>query len=175
MQALPRDNCCIAYKNCICKFANFSGRARRSEYWYFKLLYYVFLFIIFIPLGFIKDEKQLNNVASIVYLVYSLIFLLPNLAVTVRRIHDTGRSGCYYFMIFIPIIGPFIIIYYCICDSQEEPNEYGPSPKYLEIKDTFLGKINKYNEIDNYQNNSKENNTTNYTSIQMNEYSNSYE
>ena len=147
MQSLPRDNCWVAFKKCICNYAKFSGRARRSEYWYFQLLYYVFLIIILIPLAFIKDEDQRNKVMAIVHSVYSLILLLPNLAVTVRRIHDTGRSGYYFFMVLIPIAGPFIILYYCICDSQEESNEYGVSPKYIEIKDKFLGRINQYNEM----------------------------
>ena len=149
MQALPRDNCFQAYKKCLIKYIDFSGRARRSEYWYFQLLYYLALLIVMLPLLFIKDEENLKKAMNIVSLVYSLIFLLPKLSVTIRRIHDTGRSGCYFWMILIPIAGPFIMLYYFICDSQEETNEYGPSPKYIDMKENFLVNQNNtnYNNI----------------------------
>ena len=110
-------------------------------------------------------------------MIYSLIFLIPNIAVTVRRIHDTGRSGTYFFMYFIPIVGPFFILYFCICDSEEQTNEYGPSPKYIELKDTFLGNSNNYNHNPLLQNLSYPpgNNNAFYSPIQLNEYSNSVE
>ena len=173
MQILPRDNCFQAFKKCLVKYSTFSGRSRRSEYWYFKLLYYLIIIIIAVPLAFyFNDENEFNKAFNIVYLVYSLLFLIPNIAVTVRRIHDTGRSGYYFFMYFIPIIGPFFILYYCICDSQEQTNEYGPSPKYIEIKDTFLSNSNNNNNLFNDLPNTPRNNNTYYTPIQLNEYSN---
>ena len=178
MQSLPRDNCFQAYKKCLQKYATFSGRSRRSEYWYFKLLYYLIFIIIAISIVFFfidEDENELIKIMNTVYLIYSLLFLIPNISVTVRRIHDTGRSGYFFFMYFIPIIGPFFILYYCICDSQEQTNEYGPSPKYIELKGSFLGNQNNNNYLFNNLPNTTGNNNTFYTPVQLNEYSNSGE
>ena len=174
MHAIPRDNCFQAYKKCLQKYATFSGRSRRTEYWSFKLLYYLIIFIIAILMVFfITDENELYNTFNTVYLIYSLIFLIPNISVTVRRIHDTGRSGYYFFMYFIPIVGPFFILYYCICDSQEQTNEFGPSPKYIELKDSFLRNSNNHNNnlFHNLSSTTGNNNAFN-TPVQLNEYTN---
>ena len=138
MQALPKVGCFEAFKMGICKYAVFSGRSRRSEYWFFHLTYALLYGICAIPTCFIKDTETANKTISIISLVYNLIFLLPCLGLSVRRLHDTGRSGWYILLDLLPIIGHFILIYFFVCDSEEQTNEYGPSPKYKQIKDTFL-------------------------------------
>ena len=95
------------------KYADFSGRARRTEYWLFALLNFILNLIPFV--GFIA----------------ALAFLVPSLAVLVRRLHDTGRSGTFAFLLLLPIIGPIILLIFCLQDSQPGANAYGPNPKGL--------------------------------------------
>ena len=172
MQALPRVSFIQAFKNVMIKYAKFSGRSRRSEYWNFKLLLYILSILIIISQAFdknkyiieniennstnsnvtnnltettnITDEKEEvkkndpANIFTIISSIISIIFFIPNLSVTVRRLHDVGRTGYYIFILFIPIIGYAILIYFCIRDSEEQANQYGPSPKYVLPKESFL-------------------------------------
>ena len=149
MQALPRLGCCQGFKIAFCSYCRFSGRARRSEYWWFKFVYGFIFILVLIPVFFIQDEKTLKKVLLIVDLVYSLVFFFPNLAVTIRRLHDTGRSGWFILLSLIPIIGYFIILYFTLCDSEELTNEYGPSPKYYHPKSSFL-ENSKYYQMSDY-------------------------
>lgn len=102
------------YIKVLQNYANFSGRARRSEYWYFVL----FNFIISLVLGFVGVAINFEFLGNI----YSLAVLIPSLAVAVRRMHDVGKSGWF---ILIPI---YNLILACT-DSQPGDNEYGPNPK----------------------------------------------
>lgn len=97
-------------------YANFSGRARRSEYWYFILLNAIVSLFSFTPLA---------PVAA----VYSLAVLIPTLAVCVRRLHDTGRAGTYLFLLLVPIVGEILIVVWLVQDSETGNNRFGPSPK----------------------------------------------
>lgn len=103
-----------AIKTCFSKYATFEGRARRSEFWR-----WVLFAIIMGVLGFIP----------ILGWIISLIMLLPNLAVAVRRLHDTGRSGWWWFLCLIPLIGAIVLIIFYVQDSQPGDNAYGPNPK----------------------------------------------
>jgi uncharacterized membrane protein YhaH (DUF805 family) len=109
------------------KYVDFSGRARRSEYWVFALIStlisYGLLFIDFATFG--TDIGELGILSSI----YSLAVLLPGFAVTVRRLHDTGRSGLWIFILLIPLVGIIVFIVFLATDSQRGPNKYGPYPK----------------------------------------------
>ena len=145
MQALPTLGCCQGFKLALCRFANCSGRARRSEYWWFKFNYGLILFFAIFPCFFIKNEETLKRTLFIVESSIGIFFFLPNLCVTIRRLHDTGRSGCFLFLLLIPLVGYIIILYFTICDSQELTNEYGPSPKYIQPKANFLENSNYYN------------------------------
>ena len=106
------------------KYAVFSGRARRKEYWYFVL----FNFIIGIVLSLIDIFWGF----PVLYWLYSLAVLLPYLGVSIRRLHDTGRSGWWLLIGLIPLIGAIILLIYMVSDSQEGTNQYGPSPKLVE-------------------------------------------
>ena len=149
MQALPRLGCFEGFKKAFCNYINFSGRARRSEYWWFSFTRIIIISIGMIPYYCINNESTAKLVSLIINIIISLIFFLPNLSVTVRRLHDTGRSGCYFFLLLIPIIGTIIIFYFTICDSQESTNEYGPSPKYIQLKSSFL-ENSKYYQMNDY-------------------------
>jgi uncharacterized membrane protein YhaH (DUF805 family) len=117
------------YIQVLKKYAVFSGRARRKEYWYFAL----FSFIIAFVLGFIEGFSTGNNY-SVIANLYGLAVFLPGLAVSVRRLHDTGRSGWWIFIWFIPIIGFIWLLILYFTDSQRETNNYGPSPKYAVLE-----------------------------------------
>lgn len=111
----------------IKKYAVFSGRASRKEYWLFCLWNLIIGFVIGFVLGL---TGNLNAVlpAAIIYLA---IFIIPSVAVTVRRLHDIGRSGWWLLILFVPYIGPIILITFYCFDSQSGDNKYGPNPKAL--------------------------------------------
>lgn len=105
-----------ALQNVFRNYANFNGRARRSEYWYFILLNAIVSVFSFTPL-------------AIVSAVYSLAVLVPTLAVCVRRLHDTGRAGTYLLLALVPIVGEILLIIWFAQDSAPGANSYGPNPK----------------------------------------------
>jgi uncharacterized membrane protein YhaH (DUF805 family) len=108
-------------------YANFSGRARRSEHWYF----YLGSMIISILLGIIDGVfgyKIENLNLGIIGLLYSLLILIPSLAVSVRRLHDVGKSG-WFLLVILTCIGVFWILYLFCIDGDQGTNEYGPNPK----------------------------------------------
>ena len=113
------------FKECFTlKYASFSGRARRREYWGYVLFYsiiaFVFIFIdILLDLGLVLPK------------IVSLIFALPSLAVSVRRLHDVGKPWYYILAGFIPLLGAFYLLFLFIEDSEPEENAYGPNPKDL--------------------------------------------
>lgn len=104
------------------KYATFSGRARRSEYWWF------FLFDVIVSVVMFAVDTAIKT--PIPGLIVSLALLLPALAVTVRRLHDTGRSGWFILIGIIPIVGSIVLIVFACQDSQPGENQYGPSPKH---------------------------------------------
>ena len=114
------------YVGALRKYADFSGRARPKEYWMFGL----FSFLIVVLLAILEsilgiapesDESVLAN-------IYALAVLLPSLAVTVRRLHDTGRSGLWLLIAFIPLIGGLVLLLFLVGQGTPGPNEYGENP-----------------------------------------------
>ena len=103
------------------KYAVFSGRARRKEYWMFSL----FAAIIAIVLGAIGVAIKFPFLVVIFYLA----ILLPGLGVTIRRLHDTGRSGGWIFIGLVPLVGGIILLVFTCTDSAPGANAYGPNPK----------------------------------------------
>ena len=105
------------------KYATFSGRATRSEYWYVVLFGYL-LALLIVFLGMIIDSPELIIGLST---VLSLILLVPGLAVCIRRLHDTGRSGWWYLLVLIPYIGAIaLLVIFCL--KSDEDNKYGTKP-----------------------------------------------
>lgn len=115
------------YLEVLRKYAVFGGRARRKEYWMFTLvstIVYIVLMIAESRLGFVS---QLG--IGMISLVYSLVVLLPSIAVIVRRLHDTGRSGWWLLVALVPIVGVIALLVFAVQDSEAGHNEYGPNPK----------------------------------------------
>ncbi len=105
-----------AIANVFKNYATFSGRARRREYWYFFLLRYII----------IAATHESTGLSRLLILAIAI----PMIAVGVRRLHDIGKSGWWYLICLIPLVGwIWLWVYFCI-DSQKEDNKYGPSPKY---------------------------------------------
>jgi uncharacterized membrane protein YhaH (DUF805 family) len=124
------------YLKALKNYATFKGRATRSEYWYYFLFTVIAIIIaatIDNVLGItFKRETPFGTVDShygYVYLAYALATLLPGLAVAVRRLHDVGKSGWFYFIVLIPIAGAIWFLVLMCTDSQPGANEYGPNPK----------------------------------------------
>ena len=122
------------YIEVIKKYAVFNGRARRKEYWMFVLVNFIIAIVLGILVG-IATSMDRNSHTSLAPLfncissLYSLALLLPSLGVFVRRLHDIGKSGWWFFIGFIPLIG-FIWLLVLMCtDGQPGPNQYGPNPK----------------------------------------------
>ena len=118
------------YLQVLKKYAVFSGRARRKEYWYFVLFNAIISFVLGIieALAGIAPGTDYNVLAGL----YSLAVLLPSIGVVIRRLHDTGRSGWWLFIGLVPLIGAIILLVYMVSDSEAGTNEYGPSPKLAE-------------------------------------------
>ena len=103
-------------------YANFSGRARRAEYWYYAL----FNFLIAIGLSILDGVLGTNGVIGF---IYGLAVFIPGIAVGARRLHDTGRSGWWQLILLVPLIGAIVLLVFYVQESSFDRNEYGPSPK----------------------------------------------
>lgn len=118
------------YLEVLKKYAVFSGRARRKEYWFFIL----FNIIISLVLGVIDGfTGSYNEAAGLGLLggIYSLAVLIPGIAVTVRRLHDTGRSGWWFWIVLVPVIGALVLLVFMVLDSKPGQNQYGANPKQV--------------------------------------------
>ena len=116
------------YLQVLKKYAEFNGRSRRKEYWMFVLFNIIFAFIA-VALDYAFGTTYGDFGYGIVYTLYALAVLIPGLAVTVRRLHDVGKSGWMILVGFIPIVGAIWLIILTVTDSQPGENEYGPNPK----------------------------------------------
>jgi len=118
-------------------YINFKGRARRKEYWMFTLVYVIILLgcqALDNMLGtvFMMDAGPMGEISmgyGWAYTVCGLVHLLPGLSVVVRRLHDVGKSGWFYLIFLLPIIGwIWLLVLYCT-EGQKQDNKWGPDPK----------------------------------------------
>ena len=116
------------YMQALKKYAVFSGRARRKEYWFF-VLWYVIISIGLAILDNIIGTYSAKTGIGLLGAIYALALLIPSLSVTVRRLHDTGRTGWWLLIILIPVIGAIVLLVFMFLDSESGENQYGPSPK----------------------------------------------
>jgi uncharacterized membrane protein YhaH (DUF805 family) len=112
------------------KYAVFSGRARRKEYWFFLLFNIIFLIVATILDNLFKTTFE-NMSYGWFYLLYALAVLIPSIALEVRRLHDVGKSGWWYFIALIPLVGAIWLLVLMLTDSQPGDNKYGPNPKMM--------------------------------------------
>ena len=118
----------VWYFEVLKKYAVFSGRSRRKEYWFF-VLFNIIISIILAVIDGVTGTLDPESGMGLLGLVYTLAILIPALAVSVRRLHDTGRSGWWLLLLLIPLIGTIVILIFMVQDSKPEENQYGPNPK----------------------------------------------
>ena len=108
------------------KYADFSGRARRTEYWLFVLFSMVIAMLLAV-VDFVLGSP------GIIGMLFALAILIPSIAVGVRRLHDTDRSGWWLLIAFIPIIGTIALLVFLLLDSNSGENRFGSSPKAVGV------------------------------------------
>lgn len=118
------------YLEVLKKYAVFGGRARRKEYWFF-VLFSIIISMVFVLID--KNTGSFNTESGFGVLsgIYGLAVLIPTIAVSVRRLHDTERSGWWLLISLIPLIGTIVIIVFMVLDSKPGENQYGANPKEL--------------------------------------------
>jgi len=138
----------------LSKYAVFSGRARRREYWFFTLFNALIVLGLSV-VGSVLSGSSAVGIFGMFSIIYGLGVLIPSLAVTVRRLHDTGRSGWWLLMGLVPVVGAVVLytgrsgwwllmglvlvvgavvlLVFMFFDSESGENEYGPSPKFVEF------------------------------------------
>jgi len=119
-----------AVKTVLGKYATFTGRAARSEFWWYTLFLFSLSLVLAITEGAILApmsgfEAFAPEAGQPLRLLMSLALFLPSLAVTVRRLHDTDRSGWWYLIVLVPIIGILVLLYWYIQPGTEGPNQFG--------------------------------------------------
>lgn len=116
------------YLMALKKGLTFRGRSRRKEFWYFVLI----SLLVSIALSFIDGMLgwyDLQAGIGILSGIYSLLIILPNIALSVRRLHDTNRSGWWILLVLIPIIGFLVLLYFCVKNGTSGQNDFGYDPK----------------------------------------------
>lgn len=155
MNSTPSLTFMEAVKKCFANYANFKGRARRSEFWWFWLFSCIVNSIFSMPLNFLINKKQglidaynagkmtlsqvdaqdpttMIRILMVLAGIVALALLLPSLAAMARRLHDVGKSGAMILLYLVCGIGGLIPFCMCIPDGNPAPNQYGPSPKYVQ-------------------------------------------
>lgn len=110
------------FVKCLKNYANFSGRARRKEYWFFFLTYLIALIITLVIDGILNTD-------GIISVIFILAMIIPSLSVSIRRLHDINKSGWYWFIQMIPLIGPIITLIWLATDTKPEVNQWGQPAK----------------------------------------------
>jgi uncharacterized membrane protein YhaH (DUF805 family) len=123
------------YLKVLQNYATFSGRARRSEYWFFALFNMIFAIVAMVLDNILGTTLNMGYGVSLpygyIYILYTIVVLIPGLAVAVRRLHDIGKSGWMFLIVLIPIIGPIWLLVLLFTDSQQGSNKWGENPKQI--------------------------------------------
>jgi uncharacterized membrane protein YhaH (DUF805 family) len=115
------------YVGVLKQYVTFAGRARRREYWFY-ILVTVIVYAVLLIADSATGTVSSSGIGALSGL-YSLATLLPGLAVGVRRLHDTDRSGWWMLISLVPLVGPIVLLVFLVQDSKAEANPYGPNPK----------------------------------------------
>ncbi len=116
------------YLKVLQQYADFTGRARRTEYWMYTLFNIIFL-IIAVILDNVLGLTVSNLPYGVFYFLYALAVLVPGLAVAVRRLHDISKTGWWVLIALIPIIGAIVLLIFMVTEGDRGENEYGIDPK----------------------------------------------
>lgn len=116
------------YLTVLQKYAVFSGRAQRAEYWFF-VLFSIIISIVLAILDGVFGTLDMESGLGVLSGIYGLAVFIPSLAVSVRRLHDTSRSGWWILIGLIPFIGAIVVLVFMVLDSTPGENDYGPNPK----------------------------------------------
>lgn len=109
------------------KFSVFTGRSGRREFWMFMLCN----LIIGVVLGILSSIPFLGGIFKLVTGLFSLAVLIPAIAVSIRRLHDTNRSGYFVLLGLVPFIGAVVLLALCAMEGTPDENKYGPNPKEI--------------------------------------------
>jgi|SRR5690625_3002426 len=116
------------YLEVLKKYAVFSGRARRKEYWFF-VLFNIIISIVLAVIDSVTGSFSPEAGTGLLGWIYTLAVLIPGIAVSVRRLHDTGRSGWWLLIALVPLIGAIVLLVFMVQDSKPGQNQYGANPK----------------------------------------------
>lgn len=105
------------------RYTDFSGRSRRMEYWSWVLVNFVIGLVI-------SALFAVSELFVFLYIVWVLGIIVPGIAVAIRRLHDTDKSGWWLLIVVVPFVGPLVLLVFFLMDSTRGPNQYGPSEKY---------------------------------------------
>ena len=113
------------------KYADFNGRARRQEYWNYVLFLFLFIMAAYVIMfvGIAMESALISGLGTVILVVVALGTFIPSLAVAVRRLHDTNRSGWFYLIGLIPLIGGILLLVWYCTEGTHGDNDYGPDPK----------------------------------------------
>ncbi|MCF2909236.1 DUF805 domain-containing protein [Pseudoalteromonas sp. DL2-H2.2] len=124
------------YLSALKKYAVFNGRARRKEYWLFmlcNLIVTIVLGLVDMTLGLYSEESGFGLLSGL----YALAVIIPSIALSIRRLHDTGRSGWWILISLVPVVGPLVLLVFYVMDSTPGDNDYGPNPKEQSSQQTL--------------------------------------
>ena len=117
------------------KYAVFSGRSRRKEYWYF-VSFVVFTSIVLSIIDSLFGTYHRESGAGLLSTMFSLAVLIPSIAVSVRRLHDIDRTGWWVLISLVPLVGWIVLLVFHVQDGTPGPNRFGPDPKSTEYQGT---------------------------------------
>ncbi len=120
-----------AVKSAFARFADFATRSSRSEYWWFMLFYFLVGLVVSI-IGFTIESsvfgQGMEMTSGIIDLLVFLVFIVPTISVTARRLHDIGRSGWWQLMALIPLLGALILLFWVVKRGEDGDNRFGANP-----------------------------------------------
>lgn len=118
-----------AVRTCFSKYVDFQGRARRSEYWFWVLFVIIgYVIAVSIDLMVFGPVSSDGLTFGVITSLFWLAILLPNLAVTIRRLHDSGKSGWWILISLVPLVGGIVLLIFTLMPSEAGANKYGPNP-----------------------------------------------
>ncbi|GAB1639560.1 inner membrane protein [Escherichia coli] len=123
------DNAVYCFKN----LTTVNGRARRKEYWYYRLSVLLLIILISFIMGMMIGIGVPGVNRDVVQWTASIIHFILIFSATVRRLHDTGRSGWWFILYFIPVIGDLVLLIFTVQKGNEGENQFGPDPKQDEV------------------------------------------